>query len=239
MSIARLADWLKSLPTPIGIIAVTDARARHLLQVCDHHDILVPDKVSIIGIDDDEIARFLNRVSLSSVSQGCFDIGFQAAKKLHRLLSGQKVSNKPYLVPPDKVIERQSTDFKAIKDTHVMQAMHFIRQKACRGIKVEQVLDYVGVSRSNLEQRFKEERGHSIHNEIHHEKLRKACSMLKNTEQSTTEIANVCGYPSLQYMYAVFKKDLGQTPKEYRTNRSDGSVDPDDTNEAIELSDEE
>ena len=240
MSIARLADWLKSLPTPIGIIAVTDARARHLLQVCDHHDILVPDKVSIIGIDDDEIARFLNRVSLSSVRQGCFDIGFQAAKKLHRLLSGQKVSNKPYLVPPDKVIERQSTDFKAIKDTHVMQAMHFIRQKACRGIKVDQVLDYVGVSRSNLEQRFKEERGHSIHNEIHHEKLRKACSMLKNTEQSTTEIANVCGYPSLQYMYAVFKKHFDKTPREYRDEAKGVSPEANDLNTAdIHLDEDE
>lgn len=215
-TVKRLSDWLQSLPTPIGVIAVTDARARHLLQVCDHSGILVPDKLAVIGIDDDEIARFLNRVSLSSVSQGCFQIGFQAAKKLHRLLNGIKCTNKPLLLPPDKVIERQSTDFKAIKDPQVMQAMHFIRQKACRGIKVDQVLDYVGLSRSNLEQRFKEERGHSIHNEIHNEKLRKACSMLKNTENTTTDIANICGYPSLQYMYAIFKKHFNQTPREYR-----------------------
>jgi len=215
-TIKRLSDWLQSLPTPVGIIAVTDARARHLLQVCDHAGMLVPDKLSVIGIDDDEIARFLSRVSLSSVSQGCFNIGFHAAKKLHLLLNGQKCSTKPFLVPPAGIIERQSTDFKAIKDTHVMQAMHFIRQKACRGIKVDQVLDYVGISRSNLEQRFKEERGHSIHNEIHNEKLRKSCSMLKNTDQSTSEIASICGYPSLQYMYAVFKKHFNKTPREYR-----------------------
>ena len=215
-TIKRLSDWLVSLPTPIGIIAVTDARARHLLQVCDHSGLLVPDKVSVIGIDDDEIARFLNRVSLSSVKQGCFEMGYQAAKKLHRLLDGHTCSNKPYLVPPVKVIERQSTDFKAIKDAHVMQAMHFIRQKACHGIKVDQVLDYVGISRSNLEQRFKEERGHSIHNEIHHEKLRKACSMLKNTQRPCAEIATICGYPSLQYMYAIFKKHFNQTPRDYR-----------------------
>ena len=94
--------------------------------------------------------------------------------------------------------------------------MHFIRQNAARGIKVEQVLDYVGISRSNLEQRFKDERGHSIHTEIHNEKLEKACNMLVIGNMSTTEVANVCGYPSLQYMYAVFKKHFGQTPREYR-----------------------
>lgn len=214
----RLADWLKSLPTPVGIIAATDARARHLLQVCDHTGMLVPDELSIIGIDDDEVARFLSKVSLSSVSQGCFDIGFQAAKKLHQLLDGKKSKNNLVLVPPAGIIERQSTDFKAIKDTYVMQGMHFIRERACLGIKVDQVLDYVGISRSNLEFRFKEERGHSIHHEIHNEKLRQSCSMLKNTNQSTSEIANRSGYPSLQYMYTVFKKHFNKTPCEYRND---------------------
>lgn len=215
-TIKRLSNWLQSLPTPVGIIAVTDARARHLLQVCDHAGLLVPDKMCVIGIDDDEIARFLSRVSLSSVRQGCFSIGFQAAKKLHKLLNGFGGSSEPLLIPPAGIVERQSTDYKAIKDTYVMQAMHFIRQQACRGIKVDQVLDYVGISRSNLEQRFKVERGHSIHHEIHYEKFRKSCSMLKNTEQSAIEIAGICGYPSVQYMYAVFKKHFGQTPREYR-----------------------
>ncbi|ELO64261.1 xylose operon transcriptional activator [Salmonella enterica subsp. enterica serovar Enteritidis str. 76-2651] len=32
----RLADWLQTLPPQTGIIAVTDARARHVLQACEH-----------------------------------------------------------------------------------------------------------------------------------------------------------------------------------------------------------
>ncbi|RDV25591.1 helix-turn-helix domain-containing protein [Alteromonas aestuariivivens] len=215
-TIKRLSDWLRSLPTPIGIVAVTDARARHLLQVCDHIGMLIPEKMAVIGIDDDEIARFLSRVSLSSVKQGCFEMGYQAAKFLHKILQGYQGPKKPILVPPERVAERQSTDFKAIADPHVMQAMHFIRQNACRGIKVDQVLDYVGISRSNLENRFKEERGHSIHTEIHNEKLTRACKMLKESDESTADIARICGYPSLQYMYAVFKKHYAKTPIEFR-----------------------
>ncbi len=215
-SVKRLADWLKSLPTPIGIVAVTDARARHLLQVCDHIGMLVPDKMAVIGIDNDEIARYLNRVSLSSVKQGSIEMGYQAARVLHKLLQGMNGPKRPILVAPEGIAEYQSTDFKAIADPHVMQAMHYIRQNACRGIKVEQVLDYVGVSRSNLEQRFKEERGHSIHTEIHNEKLQRACKMLAQTDETTTQVAKICGYPSLQYMYAVFKKHFDKTPREYR-----------------------
>jgi LacI family transcriptional regulator len=212
----RVTDWIQGLPNPVGIVSVTDARARHLLQACEHIGKVVPDSISIVGIDDDDIARYLSRISLSSVTQGCFDMGFQAAKLLHRHLDNPNLKNKRVLVPPAGVSERQSTDFKALKDPYVIQAMHYIRQNACRGIKVEQVLDYVGVSRSNLEQRFREERDHSIHTEIHNEKLAKACKLLVEESMSTNDVAQVCGYPSLQYMYAVFKKHYDKTPREFR-----------------------
>lgn len=215
-SMNRLADWIQSLPKPIGIIAVTDSRARHLLQACDHIGISVPDKLSIVGIDNDDIARFLSRISLSSVTQGCFEMGYKAAKLLHRKLDNLDVKNAPIKVPPAGVVERQSSDFKALNDPHVIQAMQFIRQHATRGIKVDQVTDYVGISRSNLEQRFVAERGHSIHTEIHNEKLNRACKMLVETQVPTKEIAHMCGYPSLQYMYAIFKKHYDMTPTNYR-----------------------
>ena len=85
---------------------------------------------------------------------------------------------------------------------------------------MDQVTDYVGISRSNLEHRFQAERGHSIHTEIHNEKLTRACKMLEETTVSPNEIASICGYPSLQYMYAVFKKHFNLTPKSYRESAS-------------------
>lgn len=215
-SMNRLSEWLQTLPNPVGIISVTDARARHLLQACDHIGKVVPDQISIVGIDDDDIARNLSRISLSSVTQGCFDMGFQAAKLLHRRIENPTLKHKIVTVPPVGVVQRQSTDFKALQDPFVIQAMHYIRQNACRGIKVDQVLAFVGISRSNLESRFRQERGHSIHFELHQEKLNTACALLENKDMSTQEIAKAAGYPSLQYMYAVFKKHFGETPKEYR-----------------------
>ncbi len=112
----------------------------------------------------------------------------------------------------------QSSDFKALKDPYVIQAMHYIRHNACKGIKVDQVLTYVGISRSNMENRFKLERGHSIHQELHNAKLNRACQLLISTSLPIAEISELCGYPSLQYMYSVFKKNLNQTPKDYRSD---------------------
>ena len=99
--------------------------------------------------------------------------------------------------------------------------MHFIRHHACEGIKVEQVLDAVGMSRSNLEKRFKDETGQTIHAVIHEEKLDRARNLLFATSLSINEISQMCGYPSLQYFYSVFKKGDSMTPKDYRDRFGD------------------
>ena len=95
----RLADWLQTLPPQTGIIAVTDARARHVLQVCEHLHIPVPEKLCVIGIDNEELTRYLSRVALSSVAQGTRQMGYQAAKLLHRLLDNESLPLQRLLVP--------------------------------------------------------------------------------------------------------------------------------------------
>ncbi|MCR1838199.1 XylR family transcriptional regulator [Pasteurella caecimuris] len=215
---AKLIDWLKTLPLHTGIIAVTDARARHLLQACEYSKIAVPEELCIVGIDNEELIQYLSRVSLSSVEQGTREIGYQAAKLLHRLLNGQTVSHHPILIPPISVHARNSTDYRSLSDPLVMQAMHYIRHRACQGIKVEQVLDHLATSRSNLEQRFKNEMNKTIHQVIHEEKISRAKNLLQQTDISIQEIAEICGYPSIQYFYSVFKKEFGMTPKEFRKN---------------------
>lgn len=217
----RLADWLQTLPAHSGIIAVTDARARHVLQACEHLCIPVPEKLCVIGIDNEELARYLSRVALSSVAQGTRQMGYQAAKLLHRLLNKEQLPLQRLLIPPVRIIERRSTDYRSLSDPAVIQSMHYIRNNACKGIKVGQVLDAVGISRSNLEKRFKEEVGQTIHTMIHTQKLEKARDLLISTSLSINEISQMCGYLSLQYFYAVFKKRYDVTPKVYRERHSE------------------
>jgi LacI family transcriptional regulator len=155
-------------------------------------------------------------VALSSVAQGTRQMGYRAAKLLHQLLDRRELPLQRILVPPVKVIERRSTDFRSLRDPAVIQAMHYIRHHACKGIKVEQVLDAIGMSRSNLEKRFRDETGETIHHVIHQEKLDRARNLLTATSLTINEISQMCGYPSLQYFYSVFKKGYDMTPKDYR-----------------------
>jgi LacI family transcriptional regulator len=212
----QLAAWLECLPKPVGILAVTDARARHLLQACLIAGIPVPEEVAIIGIDNDPLTRTLTRIQLSSVIQGTEEMGRTAAHLLHKMLHGARFPGHRVLVPPVGINVLESTKYQPLASQYVKRARHFIRQYACQGIRTEQVADHVGVSRSSLEEYFRREMQCTVHQEILRYKLDAAKAMLVKGDASSAEVAVRCGFTSLQYMYAVFRRELGCTPREYQ-----------------------
>jgi LacI family transcriptional regulator len=209
-------EWLHSLPKPVGIIAVTDARARQLLQACTIAGIEVPGQVAIIGIDNDPLVRALSPVPLSSVMQGAQEMGRTAANLLEQMLHGARLPNTRILVPPAGIKAYASSQHQPVKHPHVMRARHFIRQYACQGIRTEQVAAHVGISRSSLESHFRQELGCSVHDVILRIKLGAAMAGLDRGQHSIADVASDCGFNSIQYMYTVFKRELGCTPGDYR-----------------------
>lgn len=208
--------WLQALPKPIGIIAVTDARARQLLQACLTAGIAVPEEVALIGIDNDPLTRTLTRVPLSSVIQGTETMGRTAAALLHQMLHGKPCKAEQILVPPEAINVQASSLHQPLGNPYVMQALLFIRQYACQGIKTAQVAGYVGVSRSSLEAHFRRERGCSVHDEILRFKLAAAAKGLESQALAIADIAQRCGFKSPQYLHAVFRREFGCTPREYQ-----------------------
>ncbi|WP_244816166.1 DNA-binding transcriptional regulator [Caballeronia sp. Lep1P3] len=213
---ADLTSWLQRIEKPVGIIAVTDARARHLLQACLISGIAVPEQVAIIGIDNDPLTRSLTRIELSSVIQGTEEMGRTAAHLLHQMLGGARFAGRRILVPPVGINVLESTRHQPVASPYVMRARHYIRQYGCQGIKTEQVADYVGVSRSSLEDHFRRELGCTVHQEILKHKLQVARQLLARQDMSSAEVAIRCGFTSLQYMYAVFRRELNCTPREFQ-----------------------
>jgi LacI family transcriptional regulator len=209
-------EWLRRLPKPVGIIAVTDARARQLLQACTIAGISVPEQVALIGIDNDPLVRMLTRIPLCSVIQGAQEMGRTAAHLLEQMLHGVRLANTRILVPPAGINVLASSQHEPVKHPHVMRARHFIRQYACQGIKTHQVAEYVGVSRSSLEAYFREEFGCSVHDVILRFKLDAAKAALESGERSIADVALGCGFTSTQYLHLVFKRELGCTPRAYR-----------------------
>jgi LacI family transcriptional regulator len=225
-AVQQQIDWLHGLPKPCGIIAVTDARARQLMQACMIAGIEVPEQVALIGIDNDPLARMLTRIPLSSVIQGAQEMGRAAAHLLDRMLHGARLSDTRILVPPAGINVLASSKHEPAKHPHVMRARHFIRQYACQGIKTGQVADYVGISRSSLESYFRQELGCSVHDEILRFRLDTAIAILGRGDCNLASVALSCGFTSSQYMHSVFKRELGCTPRAYQDQALQGLSGP-------------
>ncbi|HET7267977.1 MAG TPA: XylR family transcriptional regulator [Oleiagrimonas sp.] len=211
----QLAEWVRGLPKPIGVIAVTDARARQLLQSCVTADVPVPEQVAVVGIDDDPIAQLLTRVSLTSVIQGATHMGHAAAHLLHQMMHGPVAADTRIVVAPQGINVQASSMHQPMRNPDVMRALHYIRQFACLGIKVEQVADHVGISRTLLQEHFKRELDQTVHQVILTHKLDTARAMLADASIPLADVAVSSGFTSLQYMYAVFRREFDCTPRAF------------------------
>ena len=74
--------WIQSLPKPIGILAAEDASAVALANHCRDLDVLVPENVAILGVDDDRRLCRMSNPPISSIDHGARRIGFEAARDL-------------------------------------------------------------------------------------------------------------------------------------------------------------
>jgi LacI family transcriptional regulator len=210
-----LHDWLQGLPKPVGIMACYDVMARAVIDVCHETHLPVPEKVAVIGVDNDEILCEVSQPRLTSVALDTTRIGFEAAVMLDRLIRGEDTSEH-VVIPPSGIITRGSTDTLAIEDPHVATALAYIRRRACDGIEAGDVVKQVPLSRRTIERRFRDQAGQSILGEIHKVRLHRMKRFLTETDLKLDAIAHRCGFSHTPYMAAQFRKHFNMTPGEFR-----------------------
>ncbi len=216
----ELSRWLSELPKPVGIFACNDIRGQQLINLCREIDIPVPERIAIIGVDNDETLCELSDPTLSSIDLDTHAIGYRAAQLLDSMMHGARVENDRILVAPDRLVSRQSTAVPAVEDENVARALWFIRVHATENISVDEVADSVNVSRRVLERRFREILDRTPHEEIRRVRIERAKRLLIETNLSQPVISEKCGFSHPEYLTVVFKREVGETPSEYRARNS-------------------
>ena len=211
-----LAKWLRALPKPVGLMASNDIRARQVLSICTECGISVPDEIAVIGVDNDELLCELTNPSLTSVVPDTETIGYNAAALLEKMIRGMKPPVEGPRVKPLGIVTRQSTDVVAIADADVAAAVRFIRERACDGISISDVLRHVELSRSTLHRRFLLYVGRSAKQEILRVRIQRAAHLLRTTDCSLAEIAERTGFGYAANLSQAFRSELGKTPGRYR-----------------------
>jgi len=211
-----IADWLLTLPTPIGLMCCNDDQSRGIYAACNIAGLKVPQDVSIISVDNDELVCELTEVPLTSIELATEQAGYEAADMLDKIITGTQTEHGKVMVRPRQVIARRSTDFLAIDDLDVAQSVLFIKNQASEIITVDDVVNASALSRRMLEIRFTKILDKTINEIIQIEHLNLAKQLLTETRLPMSHIASKSGFSNSTYMAVVFKKLIGTTPFQFR-----------------------
>jgi LacI family transcriptional regulator len=211
-----LVDWLKSLPKPVGLMACNDICGREVLQACAAARLPVPDDVAVVGVDNDEMMCELSSPPLSSVALDLEKAGYEAARLLDGLMSGDSAGGHVVRVEPVYVVTRQSSDIIAQDDPSVATALRFIKNYAGQAISVSDVVEQARVSRRTLERRFSRALGRSISSEITQCRLERAKRLLLETDLPSYRVAAGAGFGSIKTFNRIFRRAAGVSPQRFR-----------------------
>lgn len=101
-------SFLSTLTSFDALICGNDLVAAGAMEALQEQNISVPERISVIGYDDSEVARIAHP-KLTSVSQCAYDIGCQAVDMLLRAVCGEPVADNCL---PTTLIIRASTAMK-------------------------------------------------------------------------------------------------------------------------------
>jgi LacI family transcriptional regulator len=211
-----LDTWLTRLSKPVAVFACNDVRARQVLNACHRASLAVPDDVAVLGVDNDEVICDLSFPSLSSIEPNTKQIGYEGAALLDQMMSGNLISKENVLIAPTGVHVRRSSDVLAVEDRNVATALRYIRDHACEGVTVQNVVRNLAVSRTTLDRRFHDVLGRSPKDEIDRIRVERARQLLELTDHKLATIANMVGYGMAPQFVTAFKRLTGVTPGEFR-----------------------
>jgi LacI family transcriptional regulator len=212
------ADLIEELPKPIGVLAGSDEEGIRIIELSASLGYSIPQDVSVIGVGNDQPICELATPALSSVDVNPEMMGYEAAALLDRMMEGDREAE-PIEVLPRGVVARRSTDSAASEDEEIARAIRYIRNHACEGLQVSDVLAHMAMSRGSLGQRMKQVMGRTIHQEIHRVRLDRAKELLVSSDLAVKQVAKESGFASVQYMTRVFRSGTGETPASYRRRR--------------------
>jgi len=211
-----LLKWLNSLPQPTALLTCDDNQGNRITEICKVNHIRVPDKIAILGVDNDEIICNLSDPPLSSISQDIVRGGFEAAQMIDQLLNEETKSYQDVVIQPVNIVNRLSTDFYSTGDAYIQIALKYIHHHITDDINVSDIVKQVPLSRRLLEIRFKEVTKQTIHKYIFNLRMERFAQLLLTTNAPISDLAEQAGISSLKNLSRQFKMLKNLSPNEYR-----------------------
>lgn len=215
---SSLAEALLGHSDRVGVFAANGTLAIEVYDACRSAMIMVPDEVSIVGVEDDMLLSQSVFYPITAVDPNYEELGYQGSACLDRLLRGNAVSPEVARVAPAGIVVRASTDVGAVEHPILSEALEYIRANLSKGISVDSVATACGVSRRNLHQVFKDYLGVTPGEYLRSERIGLSQKLLTDTDLNMGEIAKKSGFFCASGFFVAFRRTCEMTPGEYRSN---------------------
>lgn len=210
-----LSAWLEALPAPTGVLAANDLTALSVVETCAEAGIDVPERIAVLGIDNDELICGHVRPPIATVEPNFFGAGFLAAATLDRMMAGRRTQRELKVAESvNRIVVRQSARPSGDRSALFRRAMNLIQADAPH-LDVASVAQALEISRTRLTDAFAKE-GTSVAAEIREVRFAKVLELLSDPKQAIGPIANFCGWQSETHLMHYFKKRTGMTMRNWR-----------------------
>ncbi len=214
---SQLAEWLKPLPPLTALITANDLTGLSVVETCKEIGISVPNKIAVLGIDNDELICGHCRPSLATIEPNFMGVGYLAAETLQKMMTGHQVATiKIPSYSVNRIITRDSSR-PQIKQVAILDhVLTHIRDHIATA-NVDSVTRALGITRSQLYQAFKSH-PRTFANEVQNARFEYALELLKDPNQAISPIASLCGWSSDTYLMHLFKRRMGVSMNKWRAN---------------------
>jgi len=213
-------EWLRlaldEIDGPIGMMVTNDQIARPAIDALVDMGYRVPTRIAVVSAENDPMICGIAAVPISSVDTDTRRMGYEAARMLDRLMDGEKPADGTLLIKPTHVEIRESSDIRAIDNTHAAEALHYIWRHYLEPIRADDVVRAVHVTRRRLQTLFREHVGRTLLDEILRVRTARACHLLKTTNLKINQIAPLSGFKTGLNLHRTFQSVLGVGPREFR-----------------------
>ena len=212
----KLEEWLRSLPKPVGLFACDDKFALQVSTMCKINNIRIPEEISLMGVDNDELICNLSDPPISSIVLDVEKGGYEAGQLIDQLISKERSEPFDIKVRPVRFKLRQSTEHYNISNEYISKIVGYIEENFTRDLTIGALTRLVPLSRRSLEIKFKEEMDVSIYQFILHRRIEHLADLLLTTDHPLFDLAVQSGINDYKNISRIFKKFKIFPPHEFR-----------------------
>jgi LacI family transcriptional regulator len=211
-----LASELKKLPKPLAVLAANDDQAMDVLESCESLGLMVPEEVSIIGMENSLLAAEAMTTPVSSIDTNLEGLGYQGAALLADMMNGLPAPQEPVRVPIVGLVARRSSDYIAVNHPGIERSLRFLSEHYREPITVKDLAKAAAMSVRGFHKTFQQHVNRSPGQQLRQVRIEAAKTLLVKSDEKISAIAAMCGFQSANGFWSAFRQATGLSPNRYR-----------------------